>query len=63
MLIKNLSRDLPGGPVVGTLASKARVTSTTPGWETKIPHAAWPKNFKNLKKNLNLSGLFWWYSG
>ena len=30
-------RDLPGGSVVKTLYSNARVTGSSPGWETKIP--------------------------
>ena len=35
---------------LGLCASNAGVIGTIPGWETKILHAAWPKNFKNLKK-------------
>ena len=32
-------RDIPAGSVVKNLPSNAEDTGSTPGWETKIPHA------------------------
>ena len=39
-------REFPGGPVVKALHSECRGTSSVPGWRTKIPHVAWPKENK-----------------
>ena len=36
--------DFPGGPVVNTSPSRARGTSSVPGWGAEIPHASGPKN-------------------
>ena len=36
-----LSRDFPGGPVVGTHASKAGNMGLIPGQGSKRPHAVW----------------------
>ena len=36
----HLTRDLPGGPVVKNLPPNARDVRLSPGWGTKIPHAA-----------------------
>ena len=34
-----MMRDFSGGPVVRNLLSSAEDMGSTPGWETKIPHA------------------------
>ena len=36
---KQIMRDIPAGSVVKNLPSNAEDTGSTPGWETKIPHA------------------------
>ena len=39
--------DFPGAPVVKTLCFQCREHGFDPGRGTKIPHAVWPKIFKN----------------
>ena len=39
-----VGRDLPGGPVVKTLPSKAKGAGWIPGQGARIPHASGPKN-------------------
>ena len=38
LLIKQVSWDFPGGPVVKNLPSNTGDTSSIPGWGIKIPH-------------------------
>ena len=38
--MKRVFRDFPGGPVVKDLPSNERDVGSSPGWGTKIPHAA-----------------------
>ena len=45
-----VGRDLPGGPVVKTLPSKAKGTGWIPGQRARIPHASGPKNQKIKQK-------------
>ena len=44
-----VGRDLPGGPVVKTLPSKAKGAGWIPGQGARIPHASGPKN-QNIKQ-------------
>ena len=48
--VKNLGfGEFPGGPVVKTSPSNARVTVSVPSQGAKIPHAFWPK-IQNIEK-------------
>ena len=49
---KEHRRKFPGGPVVKT-ASNARGTDSIPGWGTKIPYGAQPKNKNEQNNNKN----------
>ena len=49
-LFLTVGRDLPGGPVVKTLPSKAKGTGWIPGQRARIPHASGPKNQKIKQK-------------
>ena len=39
--ISRAQRDFPGGQLFKTLASTAGGLGLIPGWETKVPQAAW----------------------
>ena len=47
------ARDFPGGPVVKTSPSNAEGVGSIPGQETKIPHAAWCSQVKNLLQSFS----------
>ena len=51
-LIKSVSWEFPGGPVVRTQYFHCCGLGSIPGWETKIPQATWcgKKNKINFKK-------------
>ena len=50
LLIMIILGDFPGGPVVKTLQFHCRSDGSIPGQGTKIPHVAWSKKKKKLKK-------------
>ena len=48
-VLKVLTRDFPGGPVVKTSPSNAGGAGSIPGRQAKIPHASGPKS-QNIKQ-------------
>ena len=50
-VLKCMSRDFPGSPVVKTSPSNGGDAGSIPGWGAKIPYASsWPKNQKNKNR-------------
>ena len=54
--LKIVERDFAGSPVVKTPAVKIECAGSSPGWGTKIPHAAW--HSRKIKNNSNTNKIY-----